>query len=45
MRLYDLVFGDLIGDVVVVCCDICCCNACINGGDLLVQRKFMVVCR
>ena len=40
----DFVFGDLIGDVVVVCDDICCCCACGHKGDILVCIKLMIVC-
>ena len=32
-------------DMVVVCGDVCCCYACDNCGDILMPRKFMVVCR
>ena len=32
-------------DDVVVCCEICGCFAWNNGGEVLVQRKCMVVCK
>ena len=28
----------------VVCCEICCCFAWNDGGEVLVQRKYMVMC-
>ena len=40
----DFVYGDYSDHVVVVCVDVCgcCVHAC--NGELVVLRKFMVVC-